>query len=255
MTVLTISQINASECFITKENDQIIQKEGDCDERFAPCSTFKIALSLIGFDSGILMDETHPVWSFKEGYDDWLPVWKQDQTPKSWMTYSCVWYSQVLTQNLGMKKFQDYITQFNYGNQDLSGDKSKNNGLTHAWLSSSLAISSIEQITFLEKLINETLPVKPHAITMTKNLIFLETLKNGWNLYGKTGTGHVLKNDKSKIRDVYHGWFVGWIEKDNRKIIFASHITDSKKEENFPSIRAKERAKEKLEKIIDQSEK
>ena len=103
----------------------------------------------------------HPLWPFKKGYPDFLEVWKQDQTPKSWMKNSCVWYSQVLTRKLGMQKFQSYVTKLNYGNMDLSGDKGKNNGLTNAWLSSSLEISSIEQISFLEKLLNNTLRIMP----------------------------------------------------------------------------------------------
>ena len=128
----------ADSCFIAKENGKVLQSEGDPEKRYAPMSTFKITLSLIGFDSGILADEMHPVWPFKEGYVDWRDAWKQDQTPKSWMKESCVWYSQVLTKKLGMKKFQDYVTKFDYGNKDLSGDKEQNNGLTNAWLSSSL---------------------------------------------------------------------------------------------------------------------
>ncbi|MDZ5762648.1 Class D beta-lactamase N-terminal domain protein [Candidatus Cyrtobacter comes] len=109
----------ANTCFIAKEKDQVIHKEGNCEKRYAPMSTFKITLSLIGFDSGILVDETNPVWPFKEEYVDWSDAWKQDQTPQSWMKESCVWYSQVLTKRLGMEKFQDYVTKFVYGNQDL----------------------------------------------------------------------------------------------------------------------------------------
>lgn len=51
----------ASQCFIVKAKDHEIYREGDCDKRYSPSSTFKIALSLIGFDSGILIDETNPV--------------------------------------------------------------------------------------------------------------------------------------------------------------------------------------------------
>ncbi|RDB35469.1 MAG: hypothetical protein DCC88_09860 [Spirobacillus cienkowskii] len=47
-----------------------------------------------------------------------------------------------------MNKFQNYVTKFSYGNMDLSVDKDKNNGITNAWLSSSLEISSLEQVTF-----------------------------------------------------------------------------------------------------------
>ena len=251
--ILCASPAFAKQCFIVKEKDKIIHQEGDCNQRYAPCSTFKIALSLIGYDSGILIDEMHPLWPFKKGYPDFLEVWKQDQTPKSWMKNSCVWYSQVLTRKLGMQKFQSYITKFNYGNMDLSGDKGKNNGLTNAWLSSSLEISSIEQIAFLGKLLNNTLPVSRHTHEMTKNILFVEELPGGWKLYGKTGSGVLLSPDRTRKLKIQHGWFIGWIEKDGRVIAFSNHISDDKKQNTFAGQRAKADVKERLVKIINDS--
>lgn len=245
------SLVFASQCFIAKEKEQMIHNEGECDKRYSPCSTFKIPLSLIGYDAGILVDEMHPVWPFKEGYVDWRDAWKQDQTPQSWMKESCVWYSQVLTTHLGMEKFQDYVTKFSYGNMDLSGDMGKNNGLTNSWLSNSLEISSLEQVDFVEKLLREELPVSKAVHSMTKNILFVEELKNGWKLYGKTGSGVLLNADRTKKLEIQHGWFIGWIEKGDRKIIFSNHIADDKKEETFASLRAKADAKERLVKIID----
>ena len=252
--VLSANLAFADSCFIAKENGKVLKSEGDCEKRYAPMSTFKIPLSLIGFDSGILVDEMHPVWPFKEGYVDWREGWKQDQTPKSWMKESCVWYSQVLTKQLGTKKFQEYVTKFDYGNKDLSGDKGQNNGLTNAWLSSSLQISSAEQVAFLQKMLAGKLPVKPHAVLITKNILFVEDLKNGWKFYGKTGMGSLLNADGTKNPDLYHGWFIGWIEKGDRRIIFSNHIEDDKKEEIAAPLRAKADAKEKMTKIIDQIE-
>ena len=113
--ILSANITFASHCFVTKEKSQILKSEGNCTKRYPPMSSFKIPLSLIGFDSGVLIDEMHPVWSFKEGYDDFRDAWKQDQTPKSWIKESCVWYSQVLTKQLGMKIFkimsQNLITE------------------------------------------------------------------------------------------------------------------------------------------------
>jgi beta-lactamase class D len=170
------------------------------------------------------------------------------------MKNSCVWYSQVLTQKLGMKKFQDYVNKFNYGNQDVSGDKGQNNGLTNSWLSSSLEISPEDQIIFLNKLLTNKLPVSNDAQSMTRNIIYVEDLPRGWKLYGKTGSGYLLNKDRTKKLEIKHGWFIGWIEKNDKKIIFASHIVDDKKEEGHAGPRAKEQAKEKLLQLIEQIE-
>ncbi|MDZ4395086.1 penicillin-binding transpeptidase domain-containing protein, partial [Cypionkella sp.] len=111
--------------------------EGSCDERISSASTFKVAISLMGFDAGIFTAADAPEWPFQESYADWNPKWKQATTPKSWMQDSVVWFSQRATEQLGPERFAAYVDAFDYGNEDVSGDKGKENGLTNAWLSSS----------------------------------------------------------------------------------------------------------------------
>jgi len=152
LTLALIKPVSASSCFLVKEKNKILKQEGDCKSRHSPCSTFKIAISLMGYNEGLLVDENNPELPFKQGYTDLVETWKQPQNPNTWMKNSCVWYSQVLTQKLGEKKFKKYVKNFDYGNEDVSGDKAKDNGLTNAWLSSSLQISPQEQIKFLNKL-------------------------------------------------------------------------------------------------------
>lgn len=243
-----------TKCFLAKEHNKVIKQEGDCEAQHSPCSTFKIAISLMGYDTGILQDEIHPELSFKEGYPDYIEGWKEPHNPRLWMKNSCVWYSQVLTQKLGMNEFKDYVAKFHYGNQDVSGDKGRNNGLTNSWLSSSLEISPQEQTVFLQKLIDNKLPVSLKAHEMTRNIIFLEELPHGWKLYGKTGTGSLLSPDRTQELDILHGWFVGWIQKNGRSIVFANHIIDDKKQDPYAGPRTKAEAKPKLLKLIDELE-
>ncbi len=237
-------------CFVAKEGDKVLQSEGDCKTRHAPCSTFKIPLALIGFDSGILIDETHPEWPFKEGYIDTLEVWKQPHNPTTFMKNSCIWYSRIITEKLGAKSFKDYVNKLNYGNKDIAGDKGKNNSLTHSWLSSSLKISGDEQIVLIEKLLADKLPVSKKAQALTRNIMFVEELDGGWKLYGKTGSGSQPNADGTQNKDLQMGWFVGWVEKDNRKIVFAHYLADSEKNEKVAGPRAKQIAKDKLVEIL-----
>ncbi len=224
-----LSQICAGEIsFVALDGttDKVLFEHGQrCNQRYSPCSTFKIALSLIGFDLGILQDEQNPEMPY-EGYSVKVDSWKCSQTPTTWMQRSVVWYSQVLTQRIGLSRMGNYIALFGYGNQDLSGDRGENNGLTHAWLSSSLKISAIEQTAFLQKLLTGRLPVSPHAQQMTKNLLFCDTLEQGWKLYGKTGTGFERYHDGSPDFTRQIAWFVGWIEKNDHKFIFALNISE-----------------------------
>ena len=239
-----------TEYFIIQEKDRILKLEGDCTKRHSPGSTFKIAISLMGYNEGLLTDETHPEWEFKPGYVDWIETWKQPHHPTHWIKNSCVWYSQVITNKLGLEKFKSYVAKLNYGNQDVSGDKGKDNGLTHSWLSSSLQISGVEQIAFLQKLIADSLPMSPKSHRMTKNILFVEELPNGWNLYGKRAGGYLLNKDGSYNKDRQIGWFIGWIEKEDRKIVFAHYIEDNQKVDSSAGKRAKEMAKEKVLEVI-----
>ncbi len=236
--------------FLLKTTNKTLISEGDCKTRHSPCSTFKIALSVIGFNEDILQDEHHPVWDFKAGYTDFLPVWKQSQTPETWIKNSCVWYSQVLTQKLGEKRFQQYVDEFNYGNKDVSGDPGQKNGLTKAWLSSSLKISVDEQVSFIQKLADFKLPVSKKSQELSKKLLYIETLPSGWKLYGKTGTGTPLKSDGSKDTQLQLGWFVGWLEKDSQKVYVACYLESSSQTNVFGGQQAKQKTKEKLEEFF-----
>ncbi len=219
-----------TKCFLATENNHVIQKIGQCQERQSPCSTFKVAISLMGYDSGILLNGLKPIYPYTGG-STVVEACKQSQTPASWMKNSCVWYSQEVTQKLGMQKFKNYLEKFKYGNHDASGDQGKNNGLTNAWLDSSLKISPEEQIQFLEKLTVGKLPVSAKAQTLTKQIMFVDNFADGWKLYGKTGS-----------KDKKAGWFVGWIEKGDRRIIFAQYLDGAEEKDSWGGKKAKEEA-------------
>lgn len=195
-----------------------------CNQRISPDSTFKIALSLMAFNQGVINQETVFKWDGKKGE---LPEWNRDQTPQTWLKYSVVWVSQQITPRLGYARIKHYLADFNYGNQDFSGDPGKNNGLTYAWLSSSLKISAVEQLNFLKAMLSNELPVTSEAVAHTKENLYQGKLDNGADYYGKTGSGRHGRNERetnpSKLRD---GWFVGFVELGTQQYIFVSNLTD-----------------------------
>ncbi|MYN47325.1 class D beta-lactamase [Pseudoduganella sp. FT93W] len=188
-------------------NDRLIRQEGQCDIATAPMSTFKLAISLMAYDAGILVDEHQPVWPFKPGYVDWREEWKQDIAPAQWMAWSVVWYSQQITQRLGEQRFARYVQQFSYGNQDVSGGPAK------AWLNSSLQITPHGQLAFLGRLVRRELGVTAQAYAMTARIAHHGKLANDWEVYGKTGAGSYGGHGKL-------GWYVGWASKAGRTVTF-----------------------------------
>ena len=230
------------------DNNKILKREGDCTTAYSPQSTFRIILSLIGFDSGLLHDEETPLWSMPAGANPYTNVCKVDHNPHTWMRDSCLWYSNILTSKLGMEKFQDYVNRFSYGNRDLTG------GLSSSWVSSFLKISPEEYVEFLTRLVEQKLPINYQAYQKTKNIMYVQELPGGWKLFGKTGNGAKLDKNGHKTT-MQQGWFVGYIEKGHQKIVFASHIVDDEEQNTFASMRARNEALLKLWNVINELEK
>ncbi|WP_028793650.1 class D beta-lactamase [Thalassobaculum salexigens] len=213
------------------EAPRTLVQEGDCDQRHSPASTFKIAISLMGYDAGILTSPTAPVMPFREGYVDWREAWKQPADPVRWMKESVVWYSQQVTARLGSDRFAAYVEAFGYGNRDLSGKKGEGSGLTTAWLSSSLAISPVEQVAFLQRMLAGELPVSEAAVENTVSILDYGVRPGGWHVHGKTGSGLPREENGSLMWGQPFGWFVGWAERDGRRVVFARLIHESEKPE------------------------
>lgn len=218
----------------------VLREVGVCNQRITPASTFKIAISLMGYDSGFLKDEKSPALPFQVGYADWNPSWKATTVPASWIKNSVVWYSQRITESLGKERFARYVRDFSYGNEDVSGTPKKQDGLTSSWLSSSLKISPREQLLFLAKVVRRELPVSPRAYDMTSKITSVVTLPNGWKVFGKTGTGAATKTDGTQDWEHSIGWFVGWAVKGSRCIVFVRQIQDEKEETTYAGPRARE---------------
>ena len=187
-----------------------------CATRVSPQSTFKVPLSLMAFDAGLLKsDRSAMKW---DGKRTARPEWNRNQTAASWMKLSVVWFSQRLTPKLGLPRIKRYLAQFRYGNQDFSG------GITKAWLQSSLLISPDEQLRFWQRFWREDLPVSKHAFAMTKKITYLGTSPRGWALNGKTGSGAMVSDKGKLLRGM--GWFVGHVARGGHEYVFVTHYSD-----------------------------
>lgn len=235
LMALTLPSVAAAEqrvvCTLAVDvvSGDTVMQEGSCDARMSPASTFKIPISLMAFDSGVFIGPDEPRLSFKDGYADWNPDWRQDTSPASWMRDSVVWFSQRATEQIGQDQFKAYVDAFDYGNRDVSGDEDKANGLITSWLSSSLQISPTEKVTFLTRMIEGKLPVKSGAVEQTKQLLEFDGQPEGWRVFGKTGGGFPFAEDGTLMRGQPFGWYVGWAEKKGRTVVFARLIRFSER--------------------------
>nr|WP_325250158.1 class D beta-lactamase [Amylibacter sp.] len=220
---------------------EILLEQGDCTTRVTPASTFKIALALIGYDTGFLIDARTPRLPYKTEYVAWGGEnWTQTTDPERWLKYSVVWYSQQITKALGQDTLERYARAFQYGTADFSGDAGKNNGLERAWIESSLKISPKEQVAFLSGLVNHALPVRAESIDKTRQIVEAVRLENGWTPHGKTGSAYPRNADGSFNRARARGWFVGWAEKDGKTLVFARLNQDEKRTKPSSGLRARQ---------------
>jgi beta-lactamase class D len=174
----------------------------------SPFSTFKILHSLIALQTGVLKDENSVIkW---DGTIYPTEEWNKDQTLKSALKNSVVWYFQETARKIGRETMQSYLNRVNFGNK-IIGDK-----IDWFWLDDSLKISVSEQLEFITKLYKEELPFDKKVIRTVKKVIINED-GDGYILSGKTGT-----SDPS--RQPCLGWYVGYIESNKKVYSFVTKI-------------------------------
>lgn len=235
-----VSAARTVECtvILDQQTGKAIVRTGTCDKRFTPMSTFKVPLALMGYDSGVLKDAHTPRWDYDPKFDAPKRVQKPVD-PTIWEEDSVLWYSQELTRKLGSKSFGSYVTKLGYGNVDASGLVGQGDPLTHAWLSNSILISPDEQAAFMRRIVARDLPVSREAIDKTVSIIPAFEA-GGWKVQGKTGSGSLRRKNGKMNPSRPIGWFVGWAEKDGKKIAFARlRIGNEKPSEPLgPAMRA-----------------
>lgn len=227
----------------------IYQAGKRCDEEFAPASTFKLPLALMGFETGLLQSSDTPVVEYDPALNAPYRSWQQATTPQSWLQYSVIWYSQWLTRQLGMEAFQSHVDLLGYGNRDLSGTPGRNDGLTRAWLSTSLAITPRQQSRFLVQLLSRELPYSDSAVELTLTTMQEFVASGGLLLHGKTGNAWATNAAGDRLQE-QHGWFVGWLEIDDADYVFVHLIVEDGSGPGFSSSRAREQVLAKIENWI-----
>ncbi|KKB08129.1 class D beta-lactamase [Devosia chinhatensis] len=222
------------------ESRAILLSEGDCDSRVTPASTFKLPLAVMAFDAGIITSPSAPRLSFTPGDPDWNPSWRQDTDPEMWMKNSTLWYSQRLAEALGQERLSAYALSFGYGNGDFSGDPGRNNGLERAWVSSSLQISPVEQASFMTALLQGQLPVARQAAEGALGLLETAGHVDGWQIRGKTGSAYPRRADGSFDYASGWGWYLGWAEKNGRRLVVVRLNQDEARHQTSGGLRARD---------------
>lgn len=204
---------------------EYIYNEKRAEKRYLPASTFKIPNSLIFLDEGVIKDEKEVIkW---DGKDRGWKNWNKDQTMESALPYSCVWFYQELAKKVGAEKYPKHLEKLSYGNQ-LTGDD-----VSTFWLEGDIKISAREQINFLKKFYQEKLPYKKEHLKLVKKLLVIQETED-YKVSGKTGWALRLQNQ--------HGWFVGYVEKNDEVWFFAMNMDIKNKSDAAYRVKITEEA-------------
>lgn len=184
-------------------NEPLIYNKERSNEEFVPASTFKILNSMIALQESSIANINDTIkW---DGINRSFDLWNKDQTMKSALPISCVWFYQELARRTGKEKMQEWIDKTNYGNKKIE------NKIDRFWLDGNLAISANEQIDFLEKLVRNELPFDKDIQETVKGIMISDSTQN-YIIHSKTGWSQNI------------GWNVGYVETKDNVWIFALNI-------------------------------
>jgi beta-lactamase class D len=205
----------AEGCFLIKEvgRDWTLAYNPDrCQLPWPPCSTFKIFNALAGLDCGAVESgATEIKW---DGSAQRIKNWEKDHTLATAIRDSVLWYFQIVAERIGPGRMREYIFRCDYGNRDAGGE------IRRFWLDGPLAISAAQQVRFLDRLYENRLPFDRATMDAVRELL-VSKRGDGWSISGMTGSGYT-RDGKSL------GWYVGYVESDRRRFVFALNIVADK---------------------------
>jgi beta-lactamase class D len=174
--------------------------------RFSPASTFNIVHSLIGLQTGRILNDTMIIkW---DGVKRPVEAWNKDMGMKEAFKVDCVPYYQEVARQIGAENIQKWVDSLNYGN------KHTGTAVDSFWLNNTLKISADEQLGFAKRLYFDQLPFRK---TVQQNLrqALLQEENTLYKLSYITGRGYD-ENHKAQ------GWVVGWIEENQHVYFFVT---------------------------------
>lgn len=179
--------------------------------RFTPASTFKIVNSLIGLETGKILDENMLIkW---DGVKRSNAEWNADMDMKQAFKVSNVGYYQEVARRIGADTMQHWIDTLAYGNGTIG------ESIDSFWLNNTLKVSPDEQLGFMKRLYFDQLPFRK-SVQQTVRNVMLQEDNTAYKLSYKSGWGFDEQNNSI-------GWLTGWIE-ENRHVYFFVTLVKSK---------------------------
>jgi beta-lactamase class D len=226
------AQSQVHSCVVVTDNGGPPQRwngsAADCSTRLSPASTYKIPHALIGLETAAITEATVEKWDGVKHPDQ--PKWNLDHTVFSAMKPSVLWFFQRMAPRIGADRAHEWLQRFAYGNADTSGP------ITLYWVNGRLRIAPDEQLAFLTRFYDGTLPVKRIYVDRLKDAMLqapgtVENARGVHKLDGSWRNGIAL-NSKTGATTIESGesvsWLVGQLRVDDRRLTFVSVVWRAK---------------------------
>jgi beta-lactamase class D len=178
--------------------------------RVSPCSTFKIPNSVIGLETGAIPSADYVIRYEEKKHRTpgfWIDAWSKDLDLRGAFRASAVWYFRELAARVGQANMKAFVDRLGYGNRDMSAWPES------FWIGSTLRISPVEQVEFLDRLFRNQMGLTPGTVAAVESFMKQEA-KDGRELFYKTGAC----TDREAGPVV---WLVGFVQAPAGRTYFA----------------------------------
>lgn len=224
----TILVFDAKEKVFYSNNFELAEKG------YLPASTFKIANSIIAFETDVLKDENSILkW---DGQKRAFPSWEKDMNVREAFQASCLPCYQEVAKHIGEKRIKTYLNKLHYNNMDVSEST-----ISDFWIKGKSHISPFEQIDFLQRFYTKKLPILNSTYEKTLR-IFEKDKTSAYTYYGKSGW--------SDDQGVNNGWFVGFVVKGAQVYYFALNAEPINQKDTSKFLAGRELATKEVLKLL-----
>lgn len=193
------------------------------DSSYLPASTFKIVNSLIGLQTGKIVNDSMVIkWDgIKRPFADW----NKDLSMYEAFRVSAVPYYQEVARRIGKDTMQHWLDSLAYGTRRITS------AIDTFWLDNSLKITPDEELGLVKRLYFHQLPFYPTYQEVVKRAMLFDN-NSSYRLAYKTGWGFWNEKTHKHI-----GWVVGWIEENQHPYFFVLNIESPDRNFDMQGVR------------------
>jgi beta-lactamase class D len=190
------------------------------DSSYSPASTFKIVNSLIGLQTGKIVNDSMVIkWDGITRRE----TWNKDLTMYEAFRVSSVPYYQEVARRIGKDTMQVWLDSLGYGTRTIRST------IDSFWLDNTMKIKPDEQLGLVKRLYFDQLPFFKSYQEMVKRAMLFED-NTLYRLGYKTGLGY-RENGNTM------GWVVGWVEENKHPYFFVLNIESADKNVDLVTVR------------------